>query len=150
MVEELGQYVYSDFRTYKIIPLLLDTIIEFIYGPNIDNQIFLGKWKKLIIILDRLMKFKETGNYSGIHQEAKAQLKILNSCSNTLLAIVDIKDPDRAKEIHEIILQEIDVENLRDKMVDIFLYKIGGSPEKKKIYDYDIFCNHHGNSTKED
>ena len=37
MVEELGQYVYSDFRTYKIIPLLLDTIIEFIYGPNIDN-----------------------------------------------------------------------------------------------------------------
>ena len=104
MVEELGTYVYADFRTYKIIPLLLDTIIEFIYGPNIENQIFLGKWKKLIIILDRLMNFKETGNYSGIHQEAKAQLKILNSCSNTLLAIVDIKDSDRAKEIHEIIL----------------------------------------------
>ena len=56
--------------------------------------------------------FKETGNYSGIHQEAKAQLKILNGCTNTLLAIVDIKDPERAKEIHEIILAEIDVENI--------------------------------------
>ena len=144
IVDELGNYIYADFRTYKLIPLLLDTIVEFIYGPNIENQVFLGKWKKLIIVLDRLMNFKETGNYSGIHQEAKAQLKILNGCTNTLLAIVDIKDPERAKEIHEIILAEIDVENLRNKMVDIYLYKIGGSPEKKKIYELDIFCNHYG------
>ena len=72
IVDELGNYIYSDFRTYKLIPLLLDTIVEFIYGPNIENQVFLGKWKKLIIVLDRLMNFKETGNYSGIHQEAKA------------------------------------------------------------------------------
>jgi hypothetical protein len=35
IVDELGFYVYADFRTYKLIPLLLDTLIEFIYGPNI-------------------------------------------------------------------------------------------------------------------
>lgn len=37
IVEELGYYVFADFRTYKIIPLVLDTIIEFIYGPNLQN-----------------------------------------------------------------------------------------------------------------
>jgi hypothetical protein len=104
---------------------------------------FLGRWKKLIIVLNFLMRFKETGNYSGIHQEAKAQLKILNSCSNILLAIVDIKDKEKAKEIHHIILNEIDVQNLRDKMVDIYLFKIGGSDEKKRVYEYDIICNHY-------
>jgi hypothetical protein len=47
-----------------------------------------------------------------------------------LLAIIDIKDPVQAKKIHEIILDQIDVMNLRDKMVEIYLFKIGGSPEK--------------------
>ena len=37
IVESLGKFVFSDFRTYKLIPFLLDTIIEFIYGPNIEN-----------------------------------------------------------------------------------------------------------------
>lgn len=90
-----------------------------------------------------LMSFKESGNYSGIHQEAKAQMKILNSCSNILLAIVDIKCKHNARKIHEIILNEIDVQNLKDKMVDIYLFKIGGSEDKKRIYEYDICCNHY-------
>jgi len=42
IVENLNDYVFSDFRTYKLIPHLLDTIIEFIYGPCATNQIFLG------------------------------------------------------------------------------------------------------------
>lgn len=37
IVETLGKFVFSDFRTYKLVPFLLDTITEFIYGPNIDN-----------------------------------------------------------------------------------------------------------------
>jgi len=37
IVDTLGDYVFSDFRTYKLIPLLLDTIIEFIYGPCLQN-----------------------------------------------------------------------------------------------------------------
>jgi len=37
VVDSLGDYVFSDFRTYKFIPNILDTIIEFIYGPNIEN-----------------------------------------------------------------------------------------------------------------
>ena len=55
IVETLGDYVFSDFRTYKLIPILLDTIIEFIYGPCLENQIFLGKWKKLINVINTLI-----------------------------------------------------------------------------------------------
>jgi hypothetical protein len=47
-------------------------------------------------------------------------------------------------------LDEIDVQNLRDKMVDIYLFKIGGSDEKKRIYEYDIMCNHFNKPVKED
>jgi hypothetical protein len=103
---------------------------------------FLGRWIKLIQKIDFLMQLDEMGNYSGIHQEAKAQLKILSACSNILLAIVDIKDKSKAVEIHQIVLGEIDVENLMSKMVDIYLFKIGGSKRKKEIYEFNKSCNH--------
>lgn len=77
------------------------------------------------------MQLDEMGNYSGIHQEAKAQLKILFACSNMLLAIIDIKDKEKATEIHKIVLAEVDVSNLMKKMVDIYLFKIGGSKTKR-------------------
>ena len=80
-VDILGDYVFSDFRTCKLVPLLIDTLIEFMYGPCIENQIFLGKWKKLISVINRLISREDFGNYSGIHHEAKAQLDILFSCS---------------------------------------------------------------------
>ena len=67
VVDTLGDYVFSDFRTFKLVPLMIDTISEFIYGPCIDNQIFLGAWKKFISTLNGLMDQKEMGNYSGIH-----------------------------------------------------------------------------------
>ena len=67
IVDELGEYVFSDFRTYKLIPLILDTMVEFIYGPCLENQIFLGKWKKLFSVINSLMNISEVGNYSGIH-----------------------------------------------------------------------------------
>ena len=55
IVETLGDYVFSDFRTYKLIPLLLNTIIEFIYGPCLQNQLFLGRWKKFISVINTLI-----------------------------------------------------------------------------------------------
>jgi len=149
IVDELGTYVYSDFRTYKLIPLVLDTMVEFIYGPCIENQIFLGKWKKLFSVINSLMLITEAGNYSGIHQEAKAQLRILGACSNILLAIIDIKDPVEAAKIHAIVLGEIDVMNLRRKMVDIYLYKIGGSAEKRRIYEFNLMCTHFNEKIQE-
>jgi hypothetical protein len=120
----------------------LDTIIEFIYGPCIENQIFLGKWKKFLKTLNILMSQKVMGNYSGNHQEAKAKLKILYSSSMVLMAIIDIKDVKSAKLIHEIVLEQIDIDNLRQKLVDIFVYKIGGTEDKKIIYQYDMICDH--------
>jgi hypothetical protein len=96
IVDGLNDYVFSDYRTFKLLPMLMDTMIEFVYGPCIQNQKFLGGWKKLISIINSLIDQSDFGNYSGIHQEAKAQLTILHSCSNVLLAIADIKDEEVA------------------------------------------------------
>lgn len=55
IIDQIGDYVFSDFRTFKLVPLMLDTMIEFIYGPCIANQEFLGGWKKLIMVINTLM-----------------------------------------------------------------------------------------------
>jgi hypothetical protein len=123
---------------------MLDTIIEFIYGPCLKNQQSLGTWKKLISTINTLMDQKELGNYSGIHPQIKAQLAILYSASQVLLAICDIKDAQEAKLTHAIILDQLNIENMIKKMVDIFVYKIGGNARKMNIYNYDIQCKHYG------
>ena len=51
---------------------MMDTMIEFIYGPCIRNQVFLGESKKFISVINTLIDQPEMGNYSGIHQQAKA------------------------------------------------------------------------------
>jgi len=99
-------------------------------------------------VINSLISKQDNGNYSGIHQEAKSQLAILYSCSQVLLAIVDIKDPEKAKLTHEIVLNEIDLASLIKTMVDIFVYKIGGSPEKERIYKFNIQCKHYKDTEK--
>ena len=37
VVDELGDYVFSDYRTFKLLPILMDTMVEFMYGPCIAN-----------------------------------------------------------------------------------------------------------------
>jgi hypothetical protein len=143
IVGELGDYVFSDYRTYKLIPILLDTLNEFIYGPCIENQIFLGGWKKLILTMNSLIDQRNFGNYAGIHSEAKSQLAMLHSVSSVLLAICDIKDEQQARRTHELIINEMNIDNLILKMVEIYCYKIGGSPEKRRIYDFQITCSHY-------
>ena len=96
MVDHLDNYVFSDYRTYKLIPLIMETLLEFLYGPCIENQMFLGQWKKLISVINQLIDQKDLGNYSGIHKESRARLTILYRCSQVLLAIVDIKDAEQA------------------------------------------------------
>lgn len=39
--------------------------------------------------------------------------------------------------------------NLRDKMVEIYLFKIGGSPEKQKVYEFNLMCTHFNDKIKE-
>jgi hypothetical protein len=37
IVDTVGDYVFSDFRTFAMLPLMMDTLIEFIYGPCLEN-----------------------------------------------------------------------------------------------------------------
>lgn len=67
---------------------------------------------------------------------------MLYSCSQLLLAICDIKDPEMAKRTHSIMLDELNIENMVKKMTDIYIYKIGGDPNRKKIYEFNKQCTH--------
>ena len=48
-----------------------------------------------------------------------------------------------AKKTHDIILNEVDIQNLVTKMVDIYIYKIGGNEHKKQIYCFNHLCYHY-------
>lgn len=62
--------------------------------------------------------------------------------SEVLLAVADIKDDKKAKTSLPILIEQINVENLVEKMVDIYMFKIGGTPEIKYNYDHTIMCSH--------
>lgn len=59
------------------------------------------------------------------------------------MAIVDIKDPEKARRTHKVIMNEISIENLIKKMREIYIFKIGGDPERQMIYDFNQQCNHY-------
>lgn len=55
-------------------------------------------------------------------------------CSKLLLALVESVDSDFKISIMKEMIPEININNLKRKMVDIFLYKIGGNENKLHIY----------------
>ena len=54
IVEKSGDLMYSP-RCKAILTLFLQSFIEFIYGPNIDNQLYLGTWKRFMSVLNKLI-----------------------------------------------------------------------------------------------
>jgi hypothetical protein len=40
-------------------------------------------------------------------------------------------------------LNEVNIPNLFHLMIDVFVFKIGGSDEKRRIYDFNIACDHY-------
>jgi len=81
IVDSIDNYVFSAFRTYKLIPVILDTLVEFLYGPCEENQMFLGENKKFIATINLLMAQKDMGNYSGLYSEARSRLTIFSKCT---------------------------------------------------------------------
>ena len=59
-----------------------------------------------------------------------------------MLAIVDMKDPEMAQIVHNVMLDELDIENLVKKITDIYSYRVGGDPERKLIYEFNKMCTH--------
>lgn len=96
-VDELGEYIFSDQRLFNIIPTLMETMLEFVYGPCVENQIFLCSWRKFMQVLDFFLCAEDLGNYSGLQLESHSKLRMLAATSELLLATSDIKDPKLAK-----------------------------------------------------
>jgi hypothetical protein len=144
MADSMNQFLFSAYRTNKLIPAILDTFIEFLFGPCEENQAFLGGNKKLISVLNDLISHKDMGNYSPNHLQSKARLGIIHRVSRVLLAIVDIKDAEVAKRVHAVILAELDISNLVRLAVEIYASRIGGTAQMRYHYEYDMQCDHAG------
>ncbi len=46
LTEKLGNLIFSEFIIYETIQQLFETLIDFVIGPNVENQKLLGSWKK--------------------------------------------------------------------------------------------------------
>lgn len=58
----------------------------------------------------------------------------MKSCTDFLLALTESVDLKFRKSIMEELTPEIDIENMKYKMVEIFHYKIGSDPKKQRTY----------------
>ena len=140
--DSLGEFVFTAFRAYSVIPAIMDALTEFLYGPCAANQEFLGGNKKFINVMNELLCQKEMGDFSPLHKECRSRLAIMHKCSQVLLAIVDIKDPETAAKTHRVILAEMDIRRLIRLCTDIFINRVGGTPELRHAWAYDLRCTH--------
>ena len=66
----------------------------------------------------------------------------MNLCTQLILALLDVEDPNDKKTIMSTLIKEIGIKNLKNKLVDIFKYKIGGSERKLRVYYAQKKCDH--------
>ena len=52
------------------------------------------------------------------------------------------QNPEKAQIVHNVMLDELDIENLVKKMTEIYSYRVGGDPERKLIYEFNQQCTH--------
>jgi hypothetical protein len=46
LTEKLGILIFSEGIVYETVSQLFETLIDFVIGPNVENQRLLGGWKK--------------------------------------------------------------------------------------------------------
>lgn len=64
----------------------------------------------------------------------------MGKCTNLIRALSESIDIDFKSQILAEMVPEINVKNLKNKMVEIFHYKIGTNPEKQRIYYSNKVC----------
>ncbi len=65
------------------------------------------------------------GLYLANTTEQKSKLTIMKQCTDLILALAESVDVEFKKDILMEIVPEINVKNLKNKMVEIFHFKIG-------------------------
>ncbi|CDW75428.1 cation channel family protein [Stylonychia lemnae] len=137
---QIYQDQYSSFL-YQTVQQVLDTLIDFLYGPCRQNQQILGNWAKFCKTIDYYLS-QDMGYYSGTTVEQMGKLRIYSSCTKLLIALIETDDNlFRYQQFLEL-TKSISVENLIQKMVEIFIYKIGCEKKKQKLYRSNKQCNH--------
>jgi len=70
------------------------------------------------------------GVYQPNTTEQKAKLTIMKQCTDLILALSESIDTEFRLNILTEMVPEINVKNLKNKMVEIFHYKIGADSKK--------------------
>jgi hypothetical protein len=58
----------------------------------------------------------------------------MKQCTDLIRALAESVDPQFRAQILSEMVPEINVKNLKNKMVEVFHFKVGISPEKQRIY----------------
>lgn len=77
---------------------------------------------------------QDLGYYSVTTTLLHSKISIFTKCTNLLLALIETESAEFKKAQMEEMINQIDIENLKRKMVDIFTYKIGVSSKRERIY----------------
>lgn len=80
---------------------------------------------------------QDFGYYTPNTNEQKAKLTMLRECSNLITAIVESVSSSFKAQILKDMIPELCVENLLDKVVEIFHFKVGVEPDRQAIYYQD-------------
>jgi hypothetical protein len=71
----------------------------------------------------------------------------MKSCTDLILALSESVDLEFRRDIIMEMVPEINVKNLKNKMVEIFHFKIGVDPEKQRVYYSNKKCKHYRDNT---
>jgi hypothetical protein len=71
----------------------------------------------------------------------------MKQCTDLIRALAESVDPQFRAQILSEMVPEINVKNLKNKMVEVFHFKVGISPEKQRIYYANKKCKHYRENT---
>eukprot|EP00347_Sterkiella_histriomuscorum_P002968 403366109 len=141
LTNKLQNSIFSEYHLFQTVEQLFDTLVDFLYGPCMQSQQILGNWKKFNKAVNFYFK-QNLGFYQASSTQQKGKLSIFSQCTKLLIALIETDDRDFKKAQLNEIATQIKIKNLKDKMVEIFTYKIGGDQKKQRIYTSNKKCTH--------
>ena len=74
--------------------------------------------------------------------EQRLKVRLLNTVLLFLVRLISHKDWETQVQLVSYIVKFLNKQNLRNKLLDIFKAKVGGTPHRERIYKTRAFCKH--------
>ncbi|CDW72551.1 inositol-triphosphate receptor [Stylonychia lemnae] len=127
------EYVTTINILFEALEQTLISLIDLVQGPCTQNQIQLGQWKNFCRALNFFFA-QDFGYYNANTMQQKAKLTLFSLTSRLLLSLVDSDNSIFKQQQLQEIFKEIKPFYLKQKMIEVFQFKIGGDQKKINIY----------------